>query len=437
MRSRRSLLKSTGAIAAATALPAWFVEQQLDAAEPHQPKSANDKPNVALIGCGGRGTADAHEAQPFCNIVAVCDLDDRHAQAAAVAFKAQPYKDFRKVLERDDIHAVITATPDHWHTLVNLHALKAGKDIYSEKPLTLTINEGKRLVEAVKSSGRILQVGSQQRSDARFRLACEIVRSGRIGKLKEVNVILPSGLNGGPFASRRAPKELDWEMWLGQTPLVDYVPQRCHSTFRYWHDYSGGTMTDWGAHHNDIALWAMDMDHSGPIAIDGKPRVSMKPGGYTAFAEYQVEYTYANGVRHICMSTADDTGFGGIVRKGVGTLHNGVRFDGSEGWVWITRGDLQASKREILEEPMDEKNRLPISKDHKGNFFECIRTRQQPIAPVEVGHRSISVCHLGVLSMRMGRRLEWDPEKQQFVNDPEADKWLSRPQREPYTFENV
>ena len=437
MQSRRNLLKSTGAIAAASALPAWFVEQHLDAAEPQTPKSANDKPSVALIGCGGRGTADAHEAQRFCNIVAVCDLDDRHAAAAAAAFKAQPYKDFRKVLERDDIHAVITATPDHWHTLVNLHALKAGKDIYSEKPLTLTINEGKRLVDAVKSSGKVLQVGSQQRSDARFRLACEIVRSGRLGKLKEVNVILPAGASGGPFASKPVPKELDWDMWLGQTPMVDYVPERCHNTFRYWHEYSGGTMTDWGAHHNDIALWAMDMDHSGPTAIDGKPRVTMTPGGYTAFAEYQVEYTYPSGVRHICMSTADDTGFGGIVRKGVGTLHNGVRFDGTDGWLWVTRGDIQASKAEILHEPVEEKDRLPVSKDHKGNFFECIRTRQQPIAPAEVGHRSISVCHLGVLSMRLGRRLEWDPEKQQFVNDPEADKWLSRPQRAPWTFESL
>jgi len=437
MQSRRGLLKSAGAAAVAAALPAWFVEQTLDAAEPQQPTSANDKPNVALIGCGGRGTADAHEAQPFCNIVAVCDLDDRHAQTAAATFKAQPYKDFRKVLERDDIHAVITATPDHWHTLVNLHALKAGKDIYSEKPLTLTINEGKRLVEAVKSSGRILQVGSQQRSDARFRLACEIVRSGRLGKLREVRVILPAGLNDGPFASKPVPPELDWDMWLGQTPMVDYVPERCHTTFRYWFDYSGGTMTDWGAHHNDIALWAMDMDHSGPTAIDGKPCASMKPGGYTAFSDYRVEYTYSNGVRHICMSTPDDTGFGGVIRKGVGTYHNGVRFDGTDGWLWVTRGDIQASKREFLEEPVEEQHRLPVSKDHKGNFFECIRTRQQPIAPAEVGHRSISVCHLGVLSMRLGRRLEWDPEKQQFVNDPEADKWLSRPQRAPWTFENI
>jgi predicted dehydrogenase len=186
----------------ASTLPKWFIEETLDAAEPQAPISANDKPNVALIGCGGRGRADAHEAQPFCNIVAVCDVDDRHSQAAAGEFKAQPFKDFRKVLERDDIHAIITGTPDHWHTLVNLAALKAGKDIYSEKPLTLTIDEGKHLVEAVKKSGRVLQVGSQQRSDPQFRLACEIVRNGRIGKLKEVTVILPKGARGGPLETK-------------------------------------------------------------------------------------------------------------------------------------------------------------------------------------------------------------------------------------------
>src|SRR5579859_8086435 len=182
--SRRTWIKAGGAALAAAALPRWFVEETLDAAEPPAPKSPNDKPNVALIGCGGRGRADAHEAQPFCNIVAVCDVDDRHAQAAAGEFKAKPFKDFRKVLERNDIDAIITGTPDHWHTLVNLSALKAGKDIYGEKPLTLTIDEGKRLVEAVNKSGRILQVGSQQRSDPNFRLACELVRNGRIGTLQ-------------------------------------------------------------------------------------------------------------------------------------------------------------------------------------------------------------------------------------------------------------
>ena len=436
--SRRTLLKSLGVGAVASMLPQWFIEETLNAAEPQAPRSANDKPNVALIGCGGRGRADAHEAQPFCNIVAVCDVDDRHAQAAASEFKATPYKDFRKVLERSDIDAIITGTPDHWHTLVNLSALKAGKDIYSEKPLTLTIDEGKHLVDAVKKSGRILQVGSQQRSDPPFRLACEVVRNGRIGKLKEVTVILPQGARGGPFESKPIPAGLDWDMWLGQTSKVDYVPERCHAMFRYWWEYSASTLTDWGAHHNDIALWGMGMDHSGPITICGKPAVEMIPGGYTAYSEYHVEYTYANGVRHHCITTMDDTGFGATVRKGPGTLHNGVRFDGTDGWVWVTRGELRASKPEILQEPFSSSDtRLYASDNHKKNFFDCIRTRKQPAAPAEVGHRSISVCHLGAISMRLGRTLNWDPDKQRFVNDAEADQWLSRPQREPYTYEMV
>jgi predicted dehydrogenase len=436
--SRRALLKALGVGSVAATMPKWFVEETLDAAQAAEPKSPNDKPNVALIGCGGRGQADAHEALPFCNIVAVCDVDDRHAQAAAQTFNAKPYKDFRKVLERDDIHAIITGTPDHWHTLVNLAALKAGKDIYSEKPLTLTIDEGKRLVDAVKKSGRILQVGSQQRSDPKFRLACEVVRNGRIGKLREVTVILPQGARGGPFRSRPAPEGLDWEMWLGQTPKVDYVEQRSHSTFRYWWEYSGSTLTDWGAHHNDIALWGMGMEHSGPVSVCGKPAVEMVPGGYTAFSEYHVEYTYANGVQHHCISTMDDTGFGAVVRKGPGTLHNGVRFDGADGWVWVTRGELRASKPDILEEPFDSKaERLYVSNDHKVNFFDCIRTRKEPVAPAEVGHRSISVCHLGVISMRIGRELKWNPERQHFANDPDANKWLSRPQRAPWTYESI
>jgi myo-inositol 2-dehydrogenase / D-chiro-inositol 1-dehydrogenase len=434
--TRRDLLKALGVGTAAATLPNWFLEETLDAAQTPEPKSANDKPNVALVGCGGRGTADANEARPFCNIVAVCDVDDRHAQAAAQTFKAKPYKDFRKVLERDDIHAVITATPDHWHTLVNLAALKAGKDIYSEKPLTLTIDEGKRLVEAVRKNKRILQVGSQQRSESNFRLACELVRNGRIGKLREVSVILPVGARGGPFETRPVPKGLDWDMWQGQAPAVDYVEQRCHAMFRYWWEYSGSTLTDWGAHHNDIALWGMGMENSGPVTVSGKPAVNMIPGGYTAYSQYRVEYTYANGVQHHCFTTTDDTGFGATVRRGAGTLHNGVRFDGSSGWIWVTRGDIQASKKDILEEPLgSDAQRLPVSNNHKANFFESIRTRKDPIAPVEAGHRSISVCHLGVMSMRMNRALNWDPEKQQFVNDPDADKWLSRTQRAPYTYD--
>ncbi|HZL36204.1 MAG TPA: Gfo/Idh/MocA family oxidoreductase [Tepidisphaeraceae bacterium] len=435
--SRRDLLKAAGCAAAGAALPAWFVEETLDAAELRPPKSANDKPNIALIGCGGRGRADAHESLPFGNIVAVCDVDEGHAQGAAVDFPgAKPYHDFRKVLERDDIPIIITATPDHWHTLVNLHALQAGKDIYTEKPLTLTIDEGKRLVAAVKKSSRIVQVGSQQRSDPRFRLACELVRNGRIGKLQDVQVVLPAGHRAGPFPSQPAPQGLDWDFWLGQAPKVSFAPQRCFESFRFWYDYSGGTMTDWGAHHNDIARWGIGAD--GPLSANGKALSQPIPGGYTAHADYHVEYTWPNGVRSTCLSTQDDEWTGSPKGKNPKPLHNGVTFKGTDGWIFVTRGKLTASNPDFLTQPLPASaHRLYVSNDHKGNFFECVRTRKQPVAPVEVGHRSVSVCHLGVLSIRLGRKLEWDPQKERFVNDPEADKWLTRPMRKPWSDETV
>ena len=438
--SRRGLLKAGGAGALLLSLPEWFVEETLDAAQAKPPKSANDKPNIALIGCGGRGRVDAHESEPFGNIVAVCDVYERHAQGAMMEFggpdRVKAYTDFRKLLERDDIHCIINGTPDHWHTLVNLAALKAGKDIYSEKPLTLTVDEGRRLVDAIRKSDRILQTGTQQRSDPTFRLACELVRNGRIGKLQEVSVILPAGLYGGPFKSRPVPESLDWDFWQGQTPQVDYMPERGDFRFRYWYEYSGGTMTDWGAHHNDIVLWALDVD--GPVEINGKPSIDMIPGGYTAYSQYHVEYTYTNGVRHHCFTTLDDMWSGGHVRNGAGTLHNGIRFDGSHGWIWVSRGEIQASKPEIIHEPLPSNAiRLYASNNHKANFYECVRTRKQPICPAEVGHRSASACHIGAISIRLGRRLHWDLEAQQFVNDAEANKMLSRPQRAPYTYEMV
>jgi hypothetical protein len=227
--SRRAFLKTTVAFAASTGLPLWFAEQSLQAATPAPKLGPNDKPNVALIGCGGMGRNDGKLASAFANIVAVCDVDAKHAEAASQFNTAQAYKDFRKLLERDDLHAVINGTPDHWHTLINLAALRAGKDVYSEKPLTLTIDEGPRVVEAAKKNKRVLQTGSQQRSDPRFRLACELVRNGRIGKLQHVTVVLRPGLRDGPFKTAPVPAELDWDAWQGQTPAVGYVPQRCHS----------------------------------------------------------------------------------------------------------------------------------------------------------------------------------------------------------------
>src|SRR5947207_9318217 len=224
--SRRRFLKTSATIAAASTLPAWFIEESRSRAATTRPLSPNDKPNIALIGCGGQGRHDATLAGKFANLVAVCDVDGRHAEAASKQFNgAKVYKDFRKLLERHDVHALINGTPDHWHTLINLAAMKAGKDVYSEKPLTLAIDEGKRLVAVARETKRILQTGSQQRSNARFRLACELVRNGRIGKLERIVTILPTGLSGGPFASKPVPAELDWNFWQGQTPVTDYVPE--------------------------------------------------------------------------------------------------------------------------------------------------------------------------------------------------------------------
>jgi predicted dehydrogenase len=272
--SRRRFLKISSTTAAALGLPAWFLEREAQAAA-QQPKrlSPNDRPGIALVGCGGMGRGDATNASRFGEIVAICDLDQKHLDAAAKQFTKDSktpakFNDFRKVMERDDIHVIITATPDHWHTLVNLSAVQAGKDVYGEKPLTLTIDEGKRLVKAARKHNAIFQTGSQQRSDAKFRLACELVRNGRLGKLKEVTVWLPAGLREGPFKPAPVPENLNWDFWLGQTPKVDYLPQRCHVNFRFWYDYSGGTMTDWGAHHNDIALWAVGVP--APQFVEGK-----------------------------------------------------------------------------------------------------------------------------------------------------------------------
>ncbi len=438
--SRRRLLKTAGAIAAATTLPQWFVEETLDA-QATPPASANDKPNVALIGCGGQGRGDARNAQRFGNVVAVCDVDQTHAAQASQQFNnAKVYSDFRKLLDRDDIPIIVNGTPDHWHTLVNIHAANRGKDIYGEKPLTLTIDEGKHVVNAVRKNKRVLQTGSQQRSDAKFRLACELVRNGRIGKLQEVTVILPAGRREGPFSSKPVPSGFDWEFWLGQAPQVEYVPERTHLTFRYWYDYSGGTMTDWGAHHNDIALWAMGLDHSGPVSIEGKPLVQMIPGGFDAYSEYRVEYVYANGVKHHCITTKDDQWNGATTpgRTGPDAQHNGVKFDGSDGWIFVTRGRIEASKPELLKEELPSgATRLYVSNNHMGNFFDCVRSRKDPICAVEIGHRSATVCHLGAISLRLGRKIKWDPDQQEIVGDEEAAKWVARSMRAPWSYQAV
>ncbi len=434
---RRSFLKLG---AAAALLPAWFVEECRSQDKPAPSSSPNERPHIALIGCGGRGRGIAQEASRFANVVAVCDVDAKHAEEASQQFKGvKVYKEFRKLLERKDVDAILNGTPDHWHTLVNLAALKAGKDVYSEKPLTLTIDEGKRLVKAVRESGRILQTGSQQRSDPRFRLVCELVRNGRLGKLTRITTILPAGPNRGPFKPAVRPAELDWDFWQGQAAAHEYMAERCHLWFRYWLDYSGGTMTDWGAHHNDIALWAMGLDRSGPATIEGKVLVKPIVGGFTAPGQYEVEYTYANGVHHRCLSTTADTIFGSPERGAkADALHHGVKFEGTDGWIFVTRGHSAASSPDLLSQPLTSpKVRLYASNDHMANFFDCLRSRKAPVCDVEIGHRSASVCHLGVISLRLGRKLKWDADREEFPDDPEANGYLARQMRKPWTYDMI
>jgi predicted dehydrogenase len=430
--SRRTALKAAAILP--LTLPFTFAKS-LRAADD------KDKPKIALIGCGGMGKYDAKNASRFGKIVAVCDVDADRA-AAATAQNEQPgatiYTDFRKLLDQEkDLSAIINATPDHWHTIINLAAIKAGKDVYSEKPLTLTIDEGKRLVKAAKDYKRVVQTGSQQRSDKLFRQACLLVRAGRLGKLSQVTSVLPAGLHGGPFKTSDVPKGLDWEMWQGQAPKTDYIKERCHSTFRFWSEYSGGSITDWGAHHNDIVRWALNV--VAPKTVVGKRLIEPVSGGYTTASEYEVTYTYEGGVTHVCKSTTESTIFGEkkpdkqVPRSQM--LH-GIRFEGADGWLWVTRGKIEASKPEILNDKLSaDEHQVQVCDDHMANFFECMKTRKDPICSAEVGHRSVSICHIGNIAMKVGRKLSWDAEKEEFVNDKEANNYLAREQRKPWTYD--
>ncbi len=440
--SRRSFLRRTTASAAAAGLPLWFIERELaHAQEPAKTSSPNERPNVALIGCGGQGTGVTRNALRNGNLVAVCDVDSTHIDRAIGRLapdgkKPDAYSDFRKLLERKDIDCIVNGTPDHWHSLINIAAAKAKKDIYSEKPLTLTIDEGKQVVRAVRENKVVLQTGTQQRSSVRFRMACELVRNGRIGKLKDVSVWLPAGLRGGPFQAQPVPEGLNWDFWQGQAVAAEYMKERCHVTFRNWYDYSGGTMTDWGAHHMDIGYWAVGLP--APVSVESKPLATLVPGGYTTFSEYEVKFTYANGVIFNVRTTADDSPFGAVINPD--GQRNGIRFEGTDGWIWVNRDGIKASDRELLSRELpDDAERLYTSNDHMGNFYDCMKSRKDPICDVEVGHRSASVCHLGTISLRTGKKLQWDPEKELFTGEhaAEANSHVAREMRKPYNYDFV
>lgn len=431
--TRRGFLKSSAT--AGLFVPYIFTA---DAEARHRGRTPNDRFGIGSIGMRYQGSVIAEKALEYGDIVAICDVDREIAEKARQQFggQAELYEDYRQLLERPDVDVVTIGTPDHWHTRMVIDACRAGKDVYCEKPLTLTIDEGKQLARVVAETGAVLQVGSWQRSDHRFRLACELVRQGRIGKLQRVTVTLGKNVQGGPFPTGDAPAHLNWDAWQGQTPDVPYCTERCHYTFRWWYEYSGGQMTDWGAHHLDIAQWGIGAEQSGPVEIDGRATFPEVAGGYNVAIDYQATYRYANGVEMVVL----DEG------------RNGVMFEGDEGRVFVNRGTVSGVPVEELEQnplpresfvlyPHDNLDRPPrMGKldaivNHMGNFFDCVRSREAPLSDVVSQHRSVSTCHLGNISMRLGRPLYWDPDAEQFVGDDEANTWLARPQREPYQIE--
>ena len=361
-------------------------------------RAKNDRPRMALIGAGGQGTWDAYAAAQYGDFLAVCDVDRTHAEKAKAherigKGKADVYEDYRKVLDRKDIDAVVIGTPDHWHSKILIEAMKAGKDAYCEKPLTLTIDEGKMIGRVAKETGRVVQVGTQQRSDHNrvFLLAVALVKAGRIGKIKTVTAAIGGAPSGGPFATKPVPEGLNWDMWQGQTPKVDYIPERCHGNFRWWFEYSGGKMTDWGAHHVDIGQWAIGMDQTGPRTIEvlkselpveysaGKPTVGDRYNTPTAF---MVKASFADGVT---MFIRDDT-------------ENGITFEGQSGKIFVTRDRIDLTGGAVgtlFKDPIPESMLVELRKGkrvdgHMANFIECARDRSVPVSDVWTHHRALT-----------------------------------------------
>ena len=434
--TRRDFLQLTTLAAASSLMPVWNGSSSTMAQDA---KSPNERPKVGCIGNGGMGSGDASAIKGYGDIVALCDVDSNRSgvlNEKLLGGKAEVFGDYRKLLDRKDIDAVTISTPDHWHTRIALAALRAGKDIYCQKPLTLTINEGKLLCKVVKETKRVMQVGTQQRSDDRFQKAVAIAREGRIGKVQKVHIAIGGGDKGPTFKKTQPPPHLNWDVWLGQAPLVEYIEQRCHNNFRWWYEYSGGKMTDWGAHHVDIAQWAIGMEGSGPVSVEvlecthpvpfekGYPTIDDTYNTATAF---KVKATFANGVEMFIRDNCNDLGF-----------DNGVMFEGETGRFFVNRGKLTGA-------PVEELEKNPLSEDvfkalrkgknrdnHMGNFIACVKDRGETQSDVVSHHRNLTTCHLSNIAMRLGRTLKWNPETEQMIGDDEANAWQGREQRKGY-----
>ena len=455
--SRRSFLKTSAAAMGAAACAPYFVPASVLGAY-----APSNRIHVGFIGNGNQSTIDlpAFLQQDDVQVVAVCDVNTashgyktpeqflgrKPAQEKVNAYYAgqkalgsfqgcDAYSDFREVLGRADIDAVAIVVPDHWHGLMVVAAAKAGKDMYCEKPLSLTVRQGQAMVKAVREHKRILQTGSHYRSSPANRFACELVRNGRIGKIQRIiaQVAENNAVDPGPgWQPMPVPAGFDYERWLGPAPQVPYHVDRCLYRFRFNLDYSGGQVTNFGAHSNDIAQWGLGMDETGPVEFEDLGGEWPPPGGlYNTATKVHFRARYANGVELICQTA----------KPGFGT-----RFEGSEGWVEYGYSGVQTGPASLktsvigpqeIHLPMSNPQRQQESgkfhiPDHVRNFVDCIKSRRDPIAAVETGHRTATLCHAGNIAMRLKRKLQWDPVHEQFVNDDEANRMLDRPQRAPW-----
>jgi myo-inositol 2-dehydrogenase/D-chiro-inositol 1-dehydrogenase len=437
-QSRRDFLRSATLLSTA-AVAAPFI---WTGASARGEEAKNDKLNIACIGVGARGSGIGHAAGAIGNMVACCDVDRGHAERFAAKYEGRCtiYSDYRKLLERKDIDAVIIGTPDHWHAAIAIAAMQTGRDVYCEKPLTLTIDEGKLICKAVKKTGRVFQVGTQQRSDNKFLNAVALVRSGRLGKNLSATCSIGGAPSGGPFEPMTPPSALDWDMWLGQAPKIDYTEKRCHGQFRWWLEYSGGKLTDWGAHHVDIAQWGLGLEQTGPIEIEGSGKFPNIPADFDPIAFFAGKQKLVNGYNAATKFSTKLAFEGGAtitVREGPG---NGITFKGDKGEIFVNRGKLTGTMIEALTDSdyqwlKEERTKLykgmPI-RGHMENFFSCVKARKEPVSDVFSHHRHLTSCHLSNIAMLLKRKLRWDPKQEVFIEDTQANGLLSRPRRKGF-----
>jgi predicted dehydrogenase len=332
------------------------------------------------------------------------------------------YNDFHEILARGDIDTVLIATPDHWHAILAIHAAKAGKDIYCEKPISLTIAEGRVVADTVKRYGTVYQSGTQRRSNACFRFAVEVAQSGMLGRLHTLHCYYHNGPTCPPQKPEPVPEGFDYDMWLGPAPYEAYTPRRCHSSFRWLYDYSGGQLTDLGAHFNDLAQWANGSQYTGPVEYEGWAEFP-KDGLFNTPVRFEVVATYADSVRMIYHDETEP-----------GRGPRGNKFVGDEGWVSVDdTGKVTASNDAIMQKLKANQMGYEYMMGHHRNFLDCVKTRRTPISNAEVSHRSVTTCHAGNVCLRLGRKLRWDPDSERFVNDDTANRMLERTKRSPWT----